>query len=220
MEATASPQQTPEEVRDMYASHGVGRRLGFGQRPAVIVVDFQQAYTRTWRAASLAPVEATATLLEAARAAGLPVFYTFMGYDPEHPDAGVWGLKAPTLAENVIGSWNATIDPLITPREGDTVLAKRAASSFFGTGLDEILRGLQVDTVVVVGTSLSGCVRATVVDAISLEYRPMVVRECVADASAPSMAASLQDIDTKYGDVIAVEEAIARFAALGTRSVT
>lgn len=218
MEVKASADQTPEQVREMYASHGVGRRLGFGERPAVIVVDFQQAYTRTWRAASLAPVEATVPLLDAAREHGVPVYYTYMGYDPENPDAGTWGMKAPTLAENVRGSWEAAIDPLIEPQSGDTVLDKQAASSFFGTGLHELLTGQGVDTTIVVGTSASGCVRATVVDAISYGYRPMVVRECVADASAPSMAISLQDIDTKYGDVVSSAEALAAIEAVGARN--
>lgn len=215
----ASADQTPEQVREMYASHGVGRRMGFGATPAVVVVDFQQTYTRTWRAASLAPVEATVPLLDAARRSGVPVYYTFMGYDAEAPDAGVWGLKAPTLVENTVGSWGAQIDPLIAPQDGDVVLAKQAASSFFGTGLPEMLSALGVDTVIVVGTSLSGCVRATVVDALSYQFRPIVPRECVADASAPSMRASMQDIDTKYGDVVGVDEAIAYLVGRSVRSV-
>lgn len=218
MEVRASADQTAEQVREMYASHGVGRRMGFGDHLAVIVVDFQQTYTRTWRAASLAPVEATVPLLAAARLHGAPIYYTYMGYDAENPDAGIWGLKAPTLVENVRGSWGCEIDPLIAPQDGDTVMDKQAASSFFGTGLDEKLAEAGVDTVIVVGTSLSGCVRATVVDALSYGYRPIVPRECVADASAPSMAASMQDIDTKYGDVVSVDEAVAALtvAASGT----
>jgi len=212
-EVTASAAQTADEVRDMYARHGVGARMGFGQHPAVIVVDFQQTYTRTWRAASLQPVEATAVLLRAARDRGLPIFYTYMGYDPEAPDAGLWGLKAATLVENVRGSWGCEIDPLVAPADGDAVLDKQAPSAFFGTGLHEMLRDAGVDTVVVCGTSLSGCVRATIVDALSYGYRPIVPRDCVADPSAPSMTASLQDIDTKYGDVVSLDEAISGLAA-------
>ena len=156
-------------------------------------------------------------LLAAARQHGFGIYYTYMGYEPENPDAGVWGLKATTLVENVRGSWGCEVDPLIAPQEGDTVLEKRAPSAFFGTGLHEMLTGAGVDTVVVVGTSLSGCVRATVVDALSYNYRPIVARECVADPSAPSMAASIQDIDTKYGDVVGVHEAIAELARAAAR---
>ena len=125
--------------------------------------------------------------------------------------------KAATLVENVRGSWGCEIDPLIAPAEGDRVLEKRAPSAFFGTGLNEMLAAAGVDTVVVTGTSLSGCVRATVVDALSYNYRAIVPRECVADPSAPSMAASMQDIDTKYGDVVGVDEAIAGIVAAAAR---
>ncbi|WP_143194065.1 isochorismatase family protein [Micromonospora sp. CB01531] len=213
MPVNDSAATTEDEARKLYASHGVGGRVGFGVRPAVIVVDFQQTYTRTWRSASLAPVQATAVLLAAAREQGVPVFYTYMGYDPEAPDAGVWGMKAATLVENVRGSWGCEIDQLIAPVDGDVVLEKRAPSSFFNTDLQQRLAALSVDTLVVCGTSLSGCVRATVVDGLSHNYRVLVPRDCVADASGPSMRASLNDIDTKYGDVISLDEAIAGLTA-------
>ncbi len=77
-------------MRELYRSHGVGRRVGFGASSALIIVDFQQSYTRTWRAKNLTPVENTRRLLDAARQRAVPVVYTYMGYDPEHPDAGVW----------------------------------------------------------------------------------------------------------------------------------
>lgn len=201
------------QVEAMYRDKGVGGRLGFAQRAAVLVVDFQQVYTRTWRAKTIVPVEQTQRLLEVARGHGVPVFYTYVGYDPADLDGGVWTLKAPTLLENVRGSWNCEIDPLLTPAGTDVVIEKRAPSSFFGTGLHERLQALAVDTVVTCGTSLSGCVRATVVDGLSYGYRMIVPEDCVMDPSPPSLATSLMEIRTKYGDVISGDEAIAGLQA-------
>ncbi|MGO8958748.1 MAG: isochorismatase family protein [Streptosporangiaceae bacterium] len=202
-----------QAVRDLYRSHGVGGRVGFGAGCAVLVVDFQQSYTRTWRAKSLTPVENTARVLEAARRRAVPVIYTYMGYDPAHPDAGVWGMKAATLVENLRGSEACRIDPLIEPRAGDAVLEKRVPSAFFGSGLAERLHAQGVDTVVVCGSSTSGCVRATVVDGLSHGFRVIVPEDCVSDASAPSAEVALADIDTKYGDVVTSAEVLEQMRA-------
>lgn len=200
-------------VRELYQSHGVGKRVGFGAGCALIIVDFQQSYTRTWRASSLHPVKNTARLLAAARQRGVPVIFTYMGYEPGHLDAGVWGMKASTLIENVRGSEACRIDPLIEPREGELVLEKRVPSAFFGSGLAGRLARAGVDTVVVCGTSTSGCVRATVVDGLSHGFRVIVPEDCVSDPSAPSAEAALSDIDTKYGDVVSSAEVLERMRA-------
>lgn len=200
-------------VREMYQAHGVGLRVGFGAGCALLIVDFQRSYTRTWRARTLAPVQATATVLAAARERGVPVCFTYMGYDPARPDAGVWGMKAKTLIDNVRGSEACQIDPLIEPADGETVLEKRAPSAFFGNDLAAGLRRLGVDTIVVCGTSTSGCVRATVVDGLSHDFRVIVPEPCVADPSEPSAQAALSDIDTKYGDVVSLDEVLEQMRA-------
>lgn len=197
------------KVMEMYRAKGVGNPLGFGKRTALLIIDFQQVYTRTWRAKSLAPVENTKLLLDAARAQGLPVFFTYQGYDPENPDGGVFTRKAPTLLEFTRGSWNCVIDELIAPIEGETVMEKKAPSAFFDSGLHAALTELGIDTVVTCGTALSGCVRATVVDGMSHNYRMIVPRDCVSDASPPSLVTSLMEISVKYGDVVSVDEALA-----------
>lgn len=201
-----------DQVVAMYRARGVGAPLGFGSRSALLIVDFQQAYTRTWRAKSLAPVENTGRLLAAARERGVPVFFTYQGYDPVNPDGGVFTQKAPTLLEFKRGSWECEIDPLIAPQDGELVIEKRAPSAFFASGLAERLRDLGVDTVVTCGTSLSGCVRASVVDGMSHDLRMLVVRDCVDDASEPSLKTSLVEIAVKYGDVISLDEALAGIA--------
>ncbi len=208
---TTDNQKQLEDVRKLYRSKGVGHRLGFGTKAAVVVVDFQKQYTRTWRAKSLTPVENTATLLAAARSAGAPVAYTFIGFEKDGADAGVFGEKASTLLENVIGTEPAEIDELITPQPGDAVIAKQVPSSFFGNTLAQDLKAQGVDTVVVVGTSTSGCVRATVVDSLSHNFRTMLVRDCVMDSNQLAHDITLTDVDIKYGDVIGLDEAVAYF---------
>lgn len=202
------------DARDVYARQRIGDgSVGFGERPAILVVDFQHIYTRGRCETGLEAVEETRKLLDVARAAGVPVAYSYVGYDPQDPDGGVWTIKCPGLLENIRGSEECSIDPLVLPHEGDHVVEKRAASSFFGTGLAEHLRNLAVDTVVVCGTSTSGCVRATVVDGVAWDFRMIVPEECVSDRSEPSHAAALFDIDTKYGDVVPVAEVIEQLQA-------
>lgn len=205
------------DAQELYRRHGVGGRVGFGRASALLIIDFQRSYTRTWRASSLDPVRATARLLAAARERGVPVVFTYVGYDPENPDAGTWGLKAATLVENIRGTEACAIDPLIEPAAGELVLEKRVPSAFFGSDLAERLRSWDVDTVVVCGTSTSGCVRATVVDGLSHGFRVIVPRECVNDASPASGEVALVDIDTKYGDVVGVEEALRAMQVLGSK---
>jgi maleamate amidohydrolase len=203
------------DTRRVYAEQRIGGgRVGFGQRAAVLVVDFQHLYTRGRCATGLEAVEETRRLLEVARGAGAPVAYSYVGYDPERPDGGVWTIKCPGLLENVRGSEECSLDPLITPHPEDMVVEKRAASAFFGTPLVEHFRSLGVDTVVVCGTSTSGCVRASVVDGVAWDFRMIVPRECVSDRSAPSHAAALFDIDTKYGDVLDLADVIGHFEAV------
>jgi nicotinamidase-related amidase len=214
MELPEGLAQTLAEVEEMYRAKGVGNPLGFGEKAAVLVIDFQQAYTRTWRARSTEPVEQTARVLAAARAQGLPVFYTYQGYDPVDPDGGLFTQKAPTLLAFKRDTWETEIDPLIAPEAGDPVLEKNTPSAFFGSDLAEVLHAQGVDTVVVCGCSLSGCVRATVVDGMSHQFRMIVSKECVQDPSAISMAVSLMEINTKYGDVTPVDEVIAGIEAL------
>ena len=196
------------EAHRKYRERGVGARLGFGEAAALIIVDFQKAYTRTWRASSLEPVEKTRLILNAARERGVPVIFTYVGWDSVNPNAGIWGVKAPTLPAIQLGTEACDIDPLIEPLPSEDVRLKQVPSAFFGNELAEELRAHGVDTIVVCGTSTSGCVRATVVDGLSHGFRVVVPRECVADASPMSAEAALFDIDTKYGDIVSVDEVL------------
>lgn len=183
-----------------------GDRVGFGQRPALIVVDFVRAYTEPgaplFAPAVVDAVRATRPLLDRARARRLPVVFTRVEYSRSAAEAGVFLRKVPALAAFTAGSPLAAIVPELAPGPDEVVLVKAYASAFFATPLASLLVAAAVDTVIVVGCSTSGCVRATAVDGLQHGFRVIVPRECVADRAAAPHDANLFDIDAKYGDVL------------------
>ncbi len=183
-----------------------GDRVGFGQRPALIVVDFVRAYTEPgaplFAPAVVDAVRATRPLLDRARARRLPVVFTRVEYSRSAAEAGVFLRKVPALAAFTAGSPLAAIVPELAPGADEVVLVKAYASAFFATPLASLLVAAAVDTVIVVGCSTSGCVRATAVDGLQHGFRVIVPRECVADRAAAPHDANLFDIDAKYGDVL------------------
>jgi maleamate amidohydrolase len=180
--------------------------LGFGQRPAVIVVDFIRAYTEPASPLYAPPVveavAATPPLLEAARSAGVPVIYTRVLYHPSGIAGGLFVRKVPALRKMVEGEMLANIVPELPPGQRDLVLIKQYASAFFGTSLAATLAASGIDTLVIAGCSTSGCVRATAVDALQHGFLPVVVRECVGDRRSEPHEANLFDIQAKYGEVM------------------
>ncbi|MFP1684402.1 N-carbamoylsarcosine amidohydrolase [Alloalcanivorax sp. C16-1] len=191
-----------------------GTRIGFGQRPALLAVDFLQAYTRPG-APLYAPgvVEAmdhAPRLLQAARDSGIPIIHTNIRYHGEGQlDGGIWVKKAPVMSAMVDGNPDAEFCRPVEPAAGELVITKQYASAFFGTSLASTLVALGVDTLIVMGCSTSGCIRATAVDGLQHGFRVMVVREAVGDRHPAPHEANLFDIDSKYGDVISLDEALA-----------
>lgn len=202
------------DVLDVYARQQVGGgKVGFGHRLGVLVIDLQHIYTRGRASTGLEVVERSAALLRAARSGGVPIAFARMGYDDAFvPGDDAWTMKCPGLVESRIGSEEADLDPLLERRAEEPLHTKRVPSALFDPDLREYFRGLGVDTVVCVGTSTSGCVRATVVDGVSHGFRMIVALECVADRSAPSHDAALFDIETKYGDVLPMETVLREIA--------
>lgn len=194
-----------------------GNRIGFGERPALLVIDFMKAYV-TEGAALFAPgvVEAVRhvpVLLKAAREAGIPVIHTNILYHaPGCADGGVWVRKAPVMQAMVAGNPLAEFCQGVEPAPGEPVITKQYASAFFGTSLAPMLHAQGVDTVVLAGCSTSGCIRASAVDGVQHGFRTIVVRECVGDRHEGPHEANLFDIDSKYGDVVSLDEAVLRFA--------
>lgn len=181
-----------------------GTRLGFGDRPVVVVVDMCRAYFTDGSPLFIDRPDVAAAcgrLVAAARAADVPVLWTRVEYEPGGADGGVFYRKVGALSVfdrgGELGGW---IDGL-EPAPDETVVTKQYASSFFGTSLAEQLAELGCDTVVVCGVSTSGCVRATALDACQLGLVPIVAEEACGDRSDTIHRANLADLDAKYADV-------------------
>lgn len=203
---------------------GFHGRAGFGRRPALIVVDVNVGFTdpRSPLVCDLDDVVAAiARLLDETRAAGLPVVFTTVSYDDAAKrTAAAFIEKVPALLTLEAGSRFVEIDPRLAPRPGEPVLNKLFASAFFGTLLASFLAAQRCDSLIVTGASTSGCIRATVVDALQHGYRAVVPREAVGDRNRAAHDASLYDMDAKYADVVSVDETLAQLAALGGRART
>ena len=203
------------EVVGMSNPHGSGfsARLGWGSRPAVVVIDLVRAYTQPDGPFALpearAAVEATEELVETARDRAVPVVWTVVRYAPDLADGGLFVRKVPALAcfaDDAPGHWG---DLALEPRPAEVVVVKQYASAFFGTSMASTLRTAGIDTVVLAGVSTSGCVRATAMDALNSGFAPMVVRQACADRTAGLHQNNLADVDAKYGDVVDLAEALA-----------
>jgi maleamate amidohydrolase len=197
---------------------GFHGRAGFGRRPALLVVDVNRGFTDP--ASPLVceldgVVVAIGRLLDEARRAGLTVVFTTVSYgEADRVAAAAFIDKVPALLTLEAGSRWVEIDPRIAPRRGEPVLNKLFASAFFGTPLSSVLAAAGCDSVIVTGASTSGCVRATVVDAIQHGYRPLVPRDAVGDRNPAAHEANLYDIDAKYGDVVSTDEVLAHLEEL------
>lgn len=209
-------------TEDVYETRGFGGRQGAGEHPAIVVVDLIEGFTNPESRLACdadSAVAATRELLDAARAAGVPVIFTTVSYtEDDLGRAAMFVAKAPALATLRPGSRWIEVDARLGRRADEILITKLFASAFFGTHLDDILRDAGCDTVVVVGASTSGCVRATAVDALQYGYRVLVPREGVADRAEEAHRASLLDIDAKYGDVLSLDEALAAVEAAGSPS--
>ena len=181
-------------------------RLGFGNRAAILVIDFINAYTTEGSALYAAPVvdavQQSVDVLELARQKGVPIIYTKVLYNRNGLDGGIFVQKVPVLRTMVEGEPMAEIVPELEPEDDDVIIVKQYASAFFGTSLAAMLTSMQVDTVIITGCSTSGCVRASAVDGMQYGFRVIVPRECVGDRHSEPHEANLFDIDSKYGDVV------------------
>ena len=196
----------------MMRLEGFHGRAGLGTRPALLVVDMSLGFTDpdSPLACDLEEVVgAVERLLRVGRAAGLPVVYTTVAYDEGGKLAAAAFIdKVPALLTLKAGTGWVEIDPRIAPQADEPVLTKLFASAFFGTTLASLLVAAGCNSVIVTGASTSGCVRATVVDALQHGYRPLVPREAVGDRNPEAHEANLYDIDAKYGDVVSLDEAV------------
>lgn len=190
-------------------NRGFAGRSGFGQHPALVVVDFTNAFTDPeHRLGSYVGAEIAQTnkAIACFRARGLPIVFTAIEYDtPEAAASSNWRAKVEGVADLYRGSDATRQDQRLDRLTTDPIVNKLFASAFFGTELEALLRETGTDTVVIAGCSTSGCVRATAVDACQLGFRVVVCEEAVADRSRPAHDQALMDIDLKYGDVLALD---------------
>lgn len=217
-------QETQGLASDVYARQGMGQRIGFGERAAVLVIDMQNDFCDPDAATTLYPsICATYVpirrLSDAARSRGVPVIYTQGLVAADGSSSGLWRLKMRhhgLRGVQIEGSRGAEIIAELTPRAGDRVIRKWRPSAFFRTDLEVFLGVRRIDTLLLCGTSASGCVRATAVDGFMRDIRCMIVRECVADRSETVLEANLFDLDQKYADVVSIDQCVSYLASLKT----
>jgi nicotinamidase-related amidase len=225
-------------AHDSYVRSGFSHKMGWGKRPALLLIDVCNAYwtegspldTSSNPASAAAPAS-IGRLVAAAREGKAPLFWTRVEYtEPDMSDAGVFFCKAPLLTvfqkgnETGLESWV----PGLEPKDGETVIPKRYPSAFFATDLNTRLQLKGVDTLVIVGVSTSGCVRASTLEAMCLGYRPMVrtctrssaradrvqvVSEACGDRSPEIHDANMFDMNAKMADVVPEGEAIEKLRA-------
>lgn len=200
-----------EEIRQFYGQRGLGGRVGYGKRPAVLVVDLIVAFTdmECPLASDLdGPVEATVRILEVARRRHFPILFTTVEYDKSMKDAGLFPAKVPSLKWLIEGSRWTNLDPRLARQAGEIIIRKKYASAFFATDLSSQLSTQHVDTVILTGATTSGCIRASAIDALQYGYRAIVPAEAVGDRAELPHQANLFDIDAKYGDVVRLKEVL------------
>ena len=196
---------------DIYEKQSFGHRIGFGRKTALLVVDFTVGFNdpALFGGGNIdAAIRRTVDLLAFFRSRRLPVAFTRVVYAEDGSDAGVFGLKVPSLRILTESHPAGQIVPQLEPRKKEYIVKKQHASAFFGTSLAPWLVHQGVDTVVVAGCTTSGCVRATVVDASAHNFRPVVARDCVGDRALGPHEANLFDLGQKYADVLDAGEII------------
>jgi nicotinamidase-related amidase len=204
-------------TRTVYRAAGFTGGFERGQRPAVLVVDFSRGFTDP--ACPLgsdvtAEVARTRVLLDAARRRGVFVVFTTIAYEPGSRAATTWLRKVPSLGALTVGSPWTEIDPRLGRLVSEPVVTKTGASAFFGTAVHALLVGRGVDTVLVVGATTSGCVRASVVDSVQYGFPTFVVPECCADRAAGPHEANVFDMTAKYADACTAGEVVSYFDGL------
>ncbi|MAY88277.1 MAG: carbamoylsarcosine amidase [Pseudooceanicola sp.] len=196
-----------------------GNTLGWGRTPLLLVIDVTRAFTEPDRPLGSecgTLISNVNRVIAAARQSGTPIMYTRVAYDePDLSDAGLWARKIGQLGDLCVGGTGIDIDPRLDFEPGrDPVLTKKYASCFFGTDLTSRLNAAGIDTLVIVGLSTSGCVRATAVDAIQLGFRPIVVEQAVGDRWQEAHNQTLADLRAKYADLDTLDAVETKFRAL------
>ena len=201
------------------AGYGAGKRVGFGAKPGVVVVDLQTGFTdpafplgRHQMVHSA--VANTAVLLKAARAVNAPVANIYTAYSSER-DAPYWKIET-VVKDFHHGKPGTEIDPRVLDKDYDAIFCKTGPSVFFQTAVVQYLIKERVDTVFVVGCMTSGCIRASVIDAFSYGFRVMVPEPCCGDVDEGPHTDNLRDVGRRYADILTLEESVDYFNRFGS----
>jgi maleamate amidohydrolase len=220
-----------ERDKEVFAKSGYGKKAGFGARPVVLVIDMNYNFVGDKPEPILKSVERFRNscgeegwqgvyhireLLEAARKKHLPTFYTTGHEGGSSVAYGRWHSKNSRGAQDIGNQWAKGNDIVaeISPQAGDVLVRKQKPSAFFGTPLMSMINMLRADTVLVTGCTTGGCVRASVIDAFSYNFKVSVVEECVFDRGQASHKINLFDMNMKYADVVSLKETIDYIAGL------
>jgi maleamate amidohydrolase len=199
------------DAKALYARKGLGSRVGWGERPALLVVDVTIGFSdpNSPVGADLSGVIGEINrLLDVARLRELPVIFTSIAYDDPDVEGGHWVRKIPALRVLRRGTPSVEVDPRLHRGPSEPVIYKCYTSAFFGTPLQALLQHLRVDTLVVCGCSTSGCIRATACDAVQFGFRCIVPETAVGDRAEAPHRANLFDIDSKYADVLPLPDVL------------
>jgi len=194
---------------DIYRKQQFGKRTGFGRTSALLVVDFVNGFTdpEILGGGNIAnAVTATVPLLAFFRSRKLPVVFTRIVYAADGSDTGIWCEKVPRLRELTENAPQSQVVKELAPLPGELIVRKTQASAFFGTPLASILQARGIDTIVLAGCTTSGCVRASAIDAMSMNFRLVVASDCVGDRALGPHAANLFDMGQKYADLLTAQE--------------
>lgn len=199
------------EMLDVYSRQGFGATLGWGRSIGLLIVDFVNGFNDpdAFGGGNIpAAIDCTVGLLDACRQAALPIVHTRVVFEADGSDLNLFARKVPSIAALTEGAAGSQIVPELTPAPGEWVLRKRLASAFFGTNLAAWYTAAGVDTLLVAGCTTSGCVRASVTDALSSGLRPIVVTDCVGDRALAPHEANLFDMGQKSADLMNRDEVL------------
>jgi len=210
-----------QDLNNDYEGAGYNKRLGFGERPALILIDYVEAYFDKSSPLYAGVDDALASgirIRDAARRSRVPVIYTNVVYTKGGVNGGMFIKKVPTLhimeQGGPMGAWPKGLEP----NEDELVISKQYPSAFFGTTLSSTLTAAGIDTLILTGLTTSGCIRATCIDTVSYGFRPMVVAEACGDRDERPHEANLFDMNAKYADVVSEKETIDYLTRIGNQA--
>jgi maleamate amidohydrolase len=211
--------RNPRDINADYAGAGFGNPLGFGRKPALVIVDFVMAYlvkSSPLYAGIEDELAVNVQILAAARQAGIPVIFTGVRYTAGGSDGGLFYKKIKALSCFDAGNPLGDFPEVLKPRDGEHVVIKQYASAFFGTTLASALQAMDVDSCLITGLSTSGCVRATALDALQNGFIPIVVEDACGDRDRRVHDSNIFDLQAKYADIVKSPIVLGYLASLGT----